>query len=57
MAFDYPHGTFTVASIPVLAIVLYVGWHLLKRVHPLNPTIPSAVLTQRVLGGGQSKAG
>ncbi|MQT12040.1 amino acid permease [Segnochrobactrum spirostomi] len=56
MAFDYPHGTFTVASIPVLAILLYVGWHLLKRVHPMNPTIPSAVLTQRVLGGGEGKA-
>ncbi|ANY07090.1 amino acid permease [Pseudonocardia sp. HH130630-07] len=26
MAFDYPVGTFTVASIPVLAILLVIGW-------------------------------
>lgn len=31
MAFDYPSGTITVASIPVLALIFYGGWLLLKR--------------------------
>lgn len=31
MAFDYPSGTITVGTIPVLAIIFYVGWRLLKR--------------------------
>ncbi len=49
MAFDYPNGTFTVASIPVLAILLAVGWRLLQRNHPSTPVIPSVALTQRIL--------
>lgn len=31
MAFDYPDGTLTVAMIPLLAVLLVLGWHLLKR--------------------------
>lgn len=31
MAFDYPSGTITVGSIPVLALIFYGGWLLLKR--------------------------
>ncbi|VFP80283.1 L-asparagine permease [Candidatus Erwinia haradaeae] len=44
MAFDYPNGTYTIASIPFLAIVLTLGWfRVRKRVHSLseeetNPT-------------------
>ncbi|HEY3985987.1 L-asparagine permease [Cedecea sp.] len=34
MALDYPNGTFTIASIPVLAILLTLGWFgARKRVH------------------------
>ncbi|VFP84560.1 L-asparagine permease [Candidatus Erwinia haradaeae] len=44
MAFDYPNGTYTIASIPFLALVLTLGWfRVRKRVHSLteeevNPT-------------------
>ncbi|MFJ5333969.1 L-asparagine permease [Pectobacterium sp. CHL-2024] len=31
MAFDYPNGTWTVATIPVLAIMLIIGWRGLKK--------------------------
>lgn len=31
MAFDYPNGTWTIASTPVLAILLIVGWYGLKK--------------------------
>jgi L-asparagine permease len=31
MAFDYPNGTWTVATIPVLAIMLMIGWRGLKK--------------------------
>ncbi|PHI94168.1 amino acid permease [Parasaccharibacter apium] len=31
MAFDYPSGTITVGSIPILALIFYGGWVLLKR--------------------------
>lgn len=31
MAFDYPNGTWTIASTPVLAILLVAGWYGLKQ--------------------------
>ncbi|MXP61063.1 L-asparagine permease [Pantoea sp. Taur] len=34
MAFDYPNGTYTIASIPLIAVVLVLGWFgVSKRVH------------------------
>ncbi|KOC92361.1 L-asparagine permease [Winslowiella iniecta] len=37
MAFDYPNGTYTIASIPVIAVVLILGWFgVRKRVHTLG---------------------
>jgi L-asparagine permease len=30
MAFDYPDGTYTIAAIPVVAILLALGWIALK---------------------------
>jgi L-asparagine permease len=36
MAFDYPNGTYTIASIPLIAVILVVGWFgARKRVHEL----------------------
>ena len=36
MAFDYPNGTYTIASIPLIALVLVIGWFgARKRVHEL----------------------
>ncbi len=26
MAFDYPNGTYTIAAIPILAVILVLGW-------------------------------
>jgi L-asparagine permease len=51
MAFDYPNGTWTVASIPVVALILVAGWYgVRRRAHALmKPTIPSVTLTQSVL--------
>ena len=50
MAFDYPNGTWTVAAIPIVAVLLVAGWYGLRRHAPvgLRPTIPSVALTQSV---------
>lgn len=31
MGFDYPEGTYTIASIPLIALVLFLGWMLIRR--------------------------
>ncbi|SFN12783.1 asparagine:proton symporter, AAT family [Izhakiella capsodis] len=37
MAFDYPNGTWTIASIPVLALLLILGWFgVRKRAHEIS---------------------
>ncbi|RPE02233.1 L-asparagine permease [Candidatus Pantoea deserta] len=39
MAFDYPNGTYTIAAIPVLAVILVLGWFgVRKRVHAIAQT-------------------
>jgi L-asparagine permease len=48
MAFDYPDGTFTIAAIPVVAVLLSLGWLVLKGSSPFAPSIPSYVLTHAV---------
>lgn len=36
MAFDYPNGTYTIASIPLILIILIIGWFAVrKRVHSI----------------------
>ncbi|WP_434667246.1 L-asparagine permease [Paraburkholderia sp. A3BS-1L] len=52
MAFDYPNGTWTVASIPAVAVLLVIGWKTMSaraRRAVITPTIPSIALTQNVL--------
>jgi L-asparagine permease len=51
MAFDYPNGTWTVASIPVVVLLLVAGWYGVRRRAGamLKPTIPSVALTQSIL--------
>jgi len=50
-AFDYPNGTLTIAAIPVLALILVIGWFLIRRSpQVLMPqTVPSVALTRSVL--------
>jgi L-asparagine permease len=48
MGFDYPDGTYTIAAIPVVAILLGIGWMILKGSSPFSPTVPSYVLTHVV---------
>ncbi|MDU4095570.1 MAG: amino acid permease, partial [Pantoea sp.] len=39
MAFDYPNGTFTVAALPLIAVLLILGWFgVRKRVHAIAMT-------------------
>ena len=39
MAFDYPVGTWTIASVPAIAVVLAIGWKLARRkVRALHPS-------------------
>ncbi|MDH2066629.1 L-asparagine permease [Pantoea sp. GD03673] len=39
MAFDYPNGTYTIASIPLIAVVLVLGWFgVRKRVNAIAET-------------------
>ena len=41
MAFDYPNGTYTIATIPLLAVLLIAGWFgVRKRVHEIHSTAP-----------------
>jgi L-asparagine permease len=51
MAFDYPNGTWTVASIPVVVLLLAAGWYGVRRraLTMMKPTIPSVSLTQSIL--------
>ena len=48
MGFDYPDGTFTIAAIPVVALLLFAGWKIMRRSNPMSPTIPSYELTRAV---------
>jgi L-asparagine permease len=48
MAFDYPTGTWTVAALPVVMVMLGLGWLILKGTSPFAPTAPSIVLTELV---------
>jgi L-asparagine permease len=48
MGFDYPDGTYTVLAIPLVALLLYGGWEIMKRSNPISPTIPSYELTRIV---------
>ncbi|GAB0114949.1 amino acid permease [Acidisoma sp. C75] len=49
MAFDWPNGTVTIASLPVIALILWGGWVALKRDGTImSSTLPSATLTHRV---------
>ncbi len=48
MGFDYPDGTFTIAAIPVVALLLFAGWRIMRRSNPMSPTIPSYELTRAV---------
>ncbi|MDU2191651.1 MAG: amino acid permease, partial [Klebsiella pneumoniae] len=42
MAFDYPNGTYTIGSIPLLAVLLVAGWFgVRKRVHAIHSTAPT----------------
>jgi len=41
MAFDYPNGTYTIGSIPLLAVLLVAGWFgVRKRVNEIHRTAP-----------------
>ena len=41
MAFDYPNGTWTIASLPLIAILLVAGWFgVRKRVAEIHRTAP-----------------
>lgn len=46
MALDYPVGTYTILlGLPVLAVLLGIGWTLLKGSHPFAPAAPSYAFT------------
>ncbi|WP_338557424.1 L-asparagine permease [Erwinia sp. E_sp_B04_7] len=39
MAFDYPNGTYTIAAVPLIAVILVLGWFgVRKRVHAVAQT-------------------
>lgn len=41
MAFDYPNGTYTIGSIPLIAVLLVAGWFgVRKRVQAIHSTAP-----------------
>ncbi len=41
MAFDYPNGTYTIAAIPFIAVMLVAGWYgVRKRVQEIHSTAP-----------------
>lgn len=43
MAYDHPNGTYTIASIPLIALLLFIGWFgVRKRVAAIQATAPDA---------------
>jgi L-asparagine permease len=47
MALDYPVGTYTITvGIPIVALLLGIGWTVLKGAHPFAPVAPSYILTE-----------
>ena len=41
MAFDYPNGTYTIAALPIIGILLVIGWFgVRKRVAEIHSTAP-----------------
>ena len=47
MALDYPVGTYTITvGIPIVALLLGIGWTVLKGSHPFAPVAPSYILTE-----------
>jgi L-asparagine permease len=48
MALDYPDGTYTIAAIPLVVLLLGLGWRVLKGTSPFSPTIPSYALTHAI---------
>ncbi|VEB83489.1 putative proline-specific permease [Citrobacter koseri] len=44
MAFDYPNGTYTIASLPLIAILLVAGWfgvrNRVAEIHRTAPVVP-----------------
>ncbi|BBC79874.1 amino acid permease [Acetobacter orientalis] len=52
MAFDYPNGTWSFCAIPVIALLLVIGWKTFRHVpnHEAVPqTVPSIQLTEDLL--------
>ncbi|MCP5412936.1 MAG: amino acid permease [Alphaproteobacteria bacterium] len=45
MGLDWPIGTMTVGCLPLLALVLGIGWWMLKGSHPFAPAAPSYIVT------------
>ncbi len=40
-AFDYPNGTYTIAALPIIGILLVIGWFgVRKRVAEIHSTAP-----------------
>jgi hypothetical protein len=51
MAFDYPNGTYTIGSIPLLAVLLVAGWFgVRKRVHDSQHGADAQEVTGRTPG-------
>ena len=50
MAFDYPNGTYTIASIPLIAVLLVLGWFgVRKRVQAEAMKSTSIIMTIRMM--------
>ncbi len=49
MAFDYPNGTWTIASIPVLTLLLIAGWFSLRKRANEVAAAPIDVWSQEIL--------
>ncbi len=51
MVFDYPAGTYTIASIPLIALALIIGWYRLPHKPPvlMPETFSSVILTHDIL--------
>jgi L-asparagine permease len=46
MALDWPIGTYTIAGLPILGLLLGAGWWMLKGTHPFAPAAPSYIATR-----------
>ena len=53
MAFDYPNGTYTIAALPIIGILLVIGWFGVRKpvdeIYSTTPAVEKAEENQEIV--------